>query len=177
MSLKPFQETTRQAIKIEDGEQTRLSQRSFSEYARLKALEKETWELQEQAIQALKRENRELHEQLLRLNADRQALKQESQKLHEQVRRLNADLSEYKSLGERMTAVLQSLPNNKTTTASMLPVVPAATSESTITPSGPLPESDSIKRERIKEEDDEVHTLTATIRTSKRSKVIDLTLD
>ncbi|MCJ1469678.1 hypothetical protein MMC07_008314 [Pseudocyphellaria aurata] len=104
-----------------------------------------------------------------------QALERTIQELHEQIRLLNAEVSENRNFRERMATLFQSLPNNETTTASMLPVVPTATSESTITPSGSLPRANIIKRERIKEEGHGGQALTN--RPKKRSKVIDLTSD
>ncbi|MCJ1262949.1 hypothetical protein MMC22_002819 [Lobaria immixta] len=97
-----------------------------------------------------------------------QVLEKENRELYEQVQRLNAKISGFTTLNDQMTSFLQNMTGSQTTTAPSPPVVPKLESGATATPSASSPRSVSIKRERAS---------TASNRSSKRPKVIDLTDD
>lgn len=122
-------------IKTEDEECTQPGQRLQSERATM------------DRIVGLEKENRELHEQLQRLNANQFGLT---------------------AFKDQMIAALQSLTSNQTTTAPLLPVAPIPAPKAITASSESLPRSVSVKRER---------SLMATDRSSKRPKVVDLTSD
>lgn len=136
-----------QAVRDEDEEHTQLGQRSSSTHA------------ETDRIQVLEKENRELHEQ---------------------VQRFNASISEFTAFKNHMTTFVQNITGNQTATALSLSSAPIPAPGANITTSESSPRATRIKRELMKEEDhDDLvgYASTATNRSSKRSKVIDLTAD
>ncbi|MCJ1265365.1 hypothetical protein MMC22_005242 [Lobaria immixta] len=97
-----------------------------------------------------------------------QLLEKENRQLYEQVQRLNADISGFTTFKDQMTSFLQNINGSQTTTAPSPSVAPKLETGATATPSASSPRSVSIKRERAS---------TASNRSSKRPKVIDLTDD